>query len=98
MQDHGVEDKGMSGYRGYDVCAICGETIEGRSISCSGGVAHESCLDELEEPKEQLHYMRCYPNVLLNWLDDHLSDDNLNGFWKAFGDDHKSEIERWATS
>lgn len=88
----------MSKYSKYDVCAICGGVIEGRSTSCSGGVAHESCLDELKEPKEQLHYMRCFPNVLLNWLDDHLSDDFLNEFWAEFRDDYGAEIERWATS
>lgn len=84
-------------YSVEDICAICGEAIEGRSVRCVGGVAHEDCLDALGERGWLLRYARNHPNSMLNWLDDHMSDDFLDEFWKVFREDFQMDIERWAT-
>lgn len=98
MQDHRVEDEGVSGAFCFDVCAVCGSPIEGRRYQCGKGVVCEHCLDEIKEPKNLLAYIRDNAEDVVEFLLEHMSDDFLDEFWSAFRDDYEIEIERWATS
>lgn len=88
----------MSGAFGFDVCAVCRSPIEGRSYQCGKGVVCERCLDEIKEPKSILSYIRDNAGDVVEFLNEHMSDDFMDAFWTAFRDDYEIEIERWATS
>lgn len=81
-----------------NICALCSGVIEGRPVRCVGGVAHRDCLDRLGEPEGLLEFASAFPGVLLEFLDEHRSDDFLDDFWTAFREEHLADAERWATS
>ena len=85
-------------YREPKRCKYCGEIIEGRGIRCAGELVHDDCLDDIQDPENELRYMNAYPNTLLEFLMEHRADDFLNEFWGVFWDENMVDIERWSVS
>lgn len=82
----------------YDTCAYCGAVIEGRSYRCGRGVVHESCLDEMKEPKSILDFIKDNTKDIVEFLSTHMSDDFLDELWNTFREEYETDIERWATT
>lgn len=70
----------------------------GRGIRCAGELVHDDCLDDIQDPENELKYMNAYPNTLLEFLREHRADDFLNEFWGVFWDENMVDIERWSVS